>query len=75
MGCGLHGKPLVVSIDEGIFQPGIGGFDVLDAFQGHFGQKTVLEGLEFSFDSSLGLGRVCRDGLNAQFFQDPSQMG
>jgi hypothetical protein len=34
-----------------------------------------LEGLEFSFDSSLGLGRVCRDGLNAQFFQGPSQMG
>ena len=40
--CGLQGKPLVMSIDEGVFQPGIGGFDVLDPFQCHFGQKPVL---------------------------------
>ena len=40
-----------------------------------FADQTVLAGAPGALDAALGLGRVGRDLLDAEFFQSPSELG
>lgn len=72
---GLAGEFFIESGEEIIFDPRVclfGGFDVEEL---HFGDEAVLEGFEFVFDPSLGLGRMGGDGGDAEFLEDHSDLG
>ena len=54
---------------------GVGRIDLGDAVEGHLGDEAILEGPALPFDAALGLGGVGRDGLDAQFLEDPADVG
>jgi len=65
----------VVPGEEVGFDPGVGGFGSGDVVEFHFGDESVLEGFEFSFDPSLGLGGIGGDCGDAEFLEGHPDLG
>ena len=52
----------------------VGRHDVVDPLQTEFFHQAILQGLEQSFNASLGLRTVGRDGLNIEFSHRPLEL-
>ena len=69
------GEAAVVARDEVVLEPPVGLIEMGDAVEGELSDEPVLEDSEGTFDPSLGLGGVGRDGFDADLLEGCSQMG